>query len=65
MGGTRVSQGAEKLTVAWPLLVARLREAVPPRTQTWINSFTDAVRKSEISLADIFNEVSVSESLEE
>ena len=30
-------------TVAWPLEVVRLREAVPPKAQTEMNSFTDAM----------------------
>ena len=31
-------------TVVTPLLVERLREAMPPRVQTEINSVTDAVK---------------------
>ena len=46
-----------KPTVAWPLLVVRLREAVPPRAQTCRNSFTEAVRKCEFVLVDIFERV--------
>ena len=43
-----------KPTVAWPLLVVRLREAVPPRAQTCRNLFTEAVRKCEFVLVNIF-----------
>ena len=43
-------------TLAWPWLVVRLREAVPPRAQMLMNSFTDAVRNWEFSLEDIFDD---------
>ena len=45
-----------KPTVAWPLEVMRLREAVPPKAQTEMNSFTDAMTNWELSLDDIFKE---------
>ena len=49
-------RGQLKPTVAWPLEVVRLREAVPPKAQTEMNSFTDAMTNWELSLDDIFEE---------
>ena len=46
-----------KLTLASPLLVVRLREAFLCRAQIEINSFTEAVRKCEFVLVDIFERV--------
>ena len=40
--------------LAWPWLVVRLREAVPPRAHMLMNLFTDSVRNWEFSLEDIF-----------
>ena len=44
-------------TVAWPFEVMRVREAVPPKAQAEMNSFTDAERKCEFNLDDIFEGV--------
>ena len=41
-------------TVVTPLLVERLRVAVPPRFQTEINSVTDAIKNWELVLKAIF-----------
>ena len=46
-----------KPTVAWPLEVVRLKEAVPPMAQAEINSFTDAERKCEFNLDDMFEDI--------
>ena len=46
-----------KPTVAWPLEVVRLREAVPPKAQADMNSFTDAKRKCEFNLDVIVEDV--------
>ena len=43
--------------VAWPSLVVRLREAEPPRAQTLMNSFTDAMMNSEFNLPDMLSDV--------
>ena len=39
--------------MAWPLEVVRLREAVPPKAQAEMNSFTDEKRKCEFNRDDI------------
>ena len=44
-------------TVAWPLEVVSLREAVPPKAQADMNSFTDAKRKCEFNLEVIVEDV--------
>ena len=46
-------------TVAWPLEVVRLREAVPPKAQAEMNSFTEAKRKCEFNLDVIFKDVTM------
>jgi hypothetical protein len=45
--------------VAWPLEVVRLREAVPPKAQAEMNSFTEAKRKCEFNLDVIFKDVTM------
>ena len=51
MGGTWLAQGAVKANSS---LAIRCYEAVPPKTQTDMNSFTDAMMNWEQSLDDIF-----------
>ena len=43
--------------VTRPLLVVRLREALPPMAQTEMNSVMEATRNCEFVLDDIFTEV--------
>ena len=43
-----------KLTVAIPPLVVRLREDFPPRSQTVMNSLTEATKNWDMVLAVIF-----------
>ena len=44
-------------TVAEPPLVVRLREALPPRAQTEMNSVSDATMNWELVLVAIFTQV--------
>ena len=44
-------------TLAEPLLVVKLREALPPKAQTEMNSVSDAIMNWELVLVAIFTQV--------
>ena len=57
MGGTDCPRLQLKLMVAWPLLMVRLREALPCRAQTNKNLFTEAMKNCEFGLDDISEDI--------